>query len=266
MELAFHKFQAIGNDYILFDAIDGMLELSPKQIRHLCDRRLGIGADGILILTRAKECKGFNMEILNADGSVAKMCGNGLRSCCKYLVDQGHVPLGEAVPVQTRSGLLGGIVLENQRRTSLVTATIGKPTVREERCLLVGEPFAIVDVGNLHAVRILDSGSPRTQALEQGPLVEEAWPGGINVGYCTVTAPDTLELAVWERGAGFTQACGTGATAAGFWALQKGVLDCGRIVVRQVGGVLTLDLTPEGEVFLSGEVEHVFSGIWRQDV
>ncbi len=261
MERAFYKFQAIGNDYILFDAVGESLQFDPATVARLCDRRLGIGADGILIVDRPSAA--YRMEIINSDGSLAMMCGNGLRSVVKFLVDAGYEPAGGQVAVETRSGMRGGVVLSRSGMVSVVRVDVGAPrVVADER--LAGRDFTIVDVGNPHAVSLVEPDEdPVALALSIGPQVERVWDGGINVGFYRPTRDTALELAVWERGAGYTLACGTGATAAFATVLHRGTSGTAPMRIVQPGGALQLELQADGHVLLTGESERVFSGVWQ---
>lgn len=263
MLLSFRKYQALLNDYILFNAIDGMLKLSPTQIVELCHRRRGIGADGVLVVSR--EDGQYRMEIFNADGSLATMCGNGLRCVGKFLADTQRIPIGTRIPIRTRAGLRSVTVQQHTPAASHVSASMGSPRI-------VGQYefenrwFWHIDVGNPHIVHFLETNpnlNPLSQVVEHavtiGPGLEHAMKGGVNVGFAC-TNGNEMALAVWERGAGFTEACGTGATAAVTAARAAGKIPQSTIRVHQRGGDVDIVFTETEQVFLEGVAHFVFCG------
>ncbi len=262
MERMFRKYQALLNDYVLFDATEDSMELPARTVVRLCHRRAGVGADGVLVVSR--EVEHFRMDILNSDGSPAAMCGNGLRCVGKFLADTGRIAVGETVPVRTGAGMRSVTVLEHTPQASRVAAGLGTPQVLE-RLELEGMEFWHVDVGNPHIVHFLDgaSGDAPAQALamalERGPRLEHVFSSGVNVGFACIRGEE-LELAVWERGAGFTEACGTGATAAVAAARASDRLVLPGVRVRQRGGDAVVAWTPRGEAVLEGMAHFVFSG------
>lgn len=268
MSRPFRKYQALQNDYLLFDALDGPLAFPPELIVAMCHRRTGAGADGILIVSRDPDPV-FRMDILNSDGSVAAMCGNGLRCVGKFLADSGHLNPGERAEVRTASGPRHVTVLAHAPAVSRVIAGLGRPRVLDDALRAGDLTFVHVDVGNPHIVHFLDVAPlapglhlERRKALELGPTLEHALPGGVNVGFAVITGNATLDLAVWERGAGFTQACGTGATAAVTAARLLGLVAEGPVLVRQAGGDATVTLDADGEATLDGPAHFVFAGTW----
>lgn len=268
MSLSFRKYQALQNDYLLFDAIDTPLAFSPAQIISMCHRRTGVGADGILIV-HAIDGGGFGMKIYNSDGSEAAMCGNGLRCVGKFLVDSGRTAAGQKKEILTKSGPRHVTVLEHGVDQSRVVAGLGLPRVLDDRLELQSLAFVLVDVGNPHIVHFISPPPfspglhPNLQmALELGPGLEPALAGGVNVGFAVVTGPAELDLVVWERGAGFTQACGTGATAAVTAALHLGLVARGPIRVVQNGGIVEVILDDDGYATLDGPAHFAFAGAW----
>jgi diaminopimelate epimerase len=275
MSLPFRKYQALQNDYLLFDAQDAPLSFSPEVIAAMCHRRTGAGADGILIVSRApgggdaRTGGAFRMDILNSDGSTAAMCGNGLRCVGKFLVDSGHLAVGARAEVLTASGWRHVTVLGHAPAVSRVVAGLGLPRVLDPALRAGDLSFVHVDVGNPHMVHFLDVAPlapglhrERQKALELGPALEHALAGGVNVGFAVITGPSTLDLAVWERGAGFTQACGTGATAAVTAARHLGLVGDGPVLVGQAGGDATVTLDADGSATLEGPAHFVFAGQW----
>jgi len=259
----FRKYQALLNDYILFDALDGAPPLTPERIAGLCRRRSGIGADGVLVVSR--EEGDFRMDIFNSDGSTAAMCGNGLRCVGKFLADTGRIRPGTTVPVRTRAGLRSVAVLHHAPAASRVAAKMGWPRILGE-LEFEKRHFWHVDVGNPHIVHFFEpdeSPDPLVRAvelaLELGPGLEHAVAGGVNVGFAAAAGAE-LALAVWERGAGFTEACGTGATAAVTAARAAGKMPGGAVRVRQRGGDAVISRHDDGQAVLEGLAHFVFSG------
>ena len=264
----FRKYQALQNDYLLFDAIEQSMDFSPAQITAMCHRRTGVGADGILIVRRDGDAT--RMQIFNADGSEAAMCGNGLRCVGKFLVDSGRLAVGARADVLTKSGPRHVTVLEQAPGVSRVVAGLGRPRVLDDRLVLQDLAFVHVDVGNPHIVHFVEAGAPRAlapdwnlqMALSLGPDLEHALEGGVNVGFAVPSGPARLDLVVWERGVGFTQACGTGATAAVTAALHLGHVESGPVRVHQNGGEVEVTLDADGSATLDGPAHFVFAGTW----
>jgi diaminopimelate epimerase len=261
MIYAFNKYQAIGNDYILFDAIGSEYPLKPQDAIWFCNRKLSIGADGILQI-KSGEDDSYSLEIFNSNGSIANMCGNGLRCVIRYLYDNEYISLGQEVTINTRSGKRGGLVRTGADSRPEVEAGIGIPAVANDIGVMFEKDFQFVDVGNPHCVTFLESNEELVSlTLSMGPTIEKMVEGGINVGFAWVRDESNLELSVWERGAGFAKACGTGATAAVAAAIEKGYLKKSHnIMVHQPGGVLEIKVSENGEARISGEALKVFSG------
>lgn len=257
MQIEFAKGHGTRNDFVLFVDPDNLYDLAPEEVAFLCDRRGGIGADGVLRAVRAEFVPGFEgetdrwfMDYRNADGSVAEMCGNGLRVFLRYLAEEGLVS-GPEVTVATRAGLRTGTFLSDGR----IAVTMGPATTGEEVVLRLGTDSwraRSVDVGNPHAVAVL----PSTRALRDLDLTHaptwhpaEAFPNGVNAEFVVREAPGRIRLRVHERGVGETESCGTGVVAA---AAAMG--DADRYVVDVPGGTLEVDLSGEEAVLVGPAV------------
>ncbi len=258
MALAFWKYQGLGNDFVVVEA--ERLMAREAAVR-LCDRRRGIGADGVLSILPARSGGVAYMHIYNSDGSVAAMCGNGVRCVARHLAE--------------RRGLAGDVEIETDaggRRCTVHPAASGgieAVTVEMGPARYLGEQdFELggerltghrVSMGNPHAVFF--GQASRELAARLGPLVERAVPGGVNAGFASGSGT-VLDLVVWERGAGLTEACGTGACAAAVAGVQAGRIPPGvAIAVRLPGG--TLAITVEAglqRVLMRGPAERVFEG------
>ncbi|HEX2039465.1 MAG TPA: diaminopimelate epimerase, partial [Acidimicrobiales bacterium] len=218
--------------------------------RSLCDRRLGIGADGIMRVTPGVEGTDVTMQLRNADGGEAELSGNGLRCLAQAVVDAGVVP-GPEVRVGTRAGVRRVVVL-GEEGPGLVTVSVdmGDAKVGPDQPQDFPDRRArTVDMGNPHLV-LLGPDPVGVDVAGLGPRIESVHPGGINVEFVAVgPGEDTLAMRVWERGVGETQACGTGACAAAAAAHEWGLVGT-RVTVRQPGGDAIVELGADGVVLI----------------
>jgi diaminopimelate epimerase len=257
----FVKLEATGNDFILFDFFSSSLPpqplTRPEVISHLCARRSGVGADGILFLLPGDREK-FRMRIFNADGSEAEMCGNGLRGLVLYLDSQGLLP-GGRVRVETRAGIKSAWI-----KNDLITIDLGRarafpgPPLRIENQRF--EPFN-VDIGNPHAVIFINEDILNFPVERFGPQIEShsAYPNRTNVEFVQVVKPQELRARVWERGVGETPSCGTGAGAIFFAAFTvKKSPEKAKIILP--GGELQVEQRPDGMLYLTGPARLIFRG------
>lgn len=272
MRLSFTKMQGLGNDFVVLDALRTPVELSAEQLRHLADRRFGVGCDQVLVVQPSRTAGAdFEYRIFNADGGEVEHCGNGVRCLGRYLVDNGHTE-ARRLTVATLSGLTHITVLDDGR----VTVDMGPPRLepaqiplsapqrRTEYTLTVdgqSVPFAAVSMGNPHAViRVDDVDTAPVDTL--GPKLQQhpAFPRQVNVGFMQVIDSGHIRLRVYERGAGETLACGTGACAAVVAGrLRDGLAASVRVGLR--GGELIIDWAEEGQpVWMTGPGETVFTG------
>jgi len=250
--MRFAKGHGAGNDFVLLPDPDGELPMTAPWIAMVCDRRFGLGADGTLRVVRAvKHPAGaaladraeWFMDYANADGTVAEMCGNGVRVFARYLVDHGLVE-GPEFAVATRAGLVGIQVAGSE-----ITATMAnRPLLGADSTALVhGEDYrgTVVDVGNPHLVCPVKELS--TLDLSVAPQVDgHVFPHGANVEFVAPGEdPLHVRMRVFERGSSETLACGTGACAVAAVALRDAGLDAGRVAVDLPGGRLTVTLDPD---------------------
>ncbi len=261
--IEFAKGHGTRNDFVLFVDRDRLIELTDEQVAALCDRRAGIGADGILRAVDASLMPGVEaspgtwfMDYRNADGSIAEMCGNGLRVFLRYLAQEGLVDSFGPVTVLTRAGARTGRFLDDGR----VAVTMGPARVGAQVRIDVGErhwPATVVDVGNPHAVvQLGDADLLDALDLTLSPVwtPASAFPAGVNVEFVVADGPGRIRMRVHERGSGETQSCGTGVVAAAAVAAPAG-----RCEVVVPGGELDVDLTGE-EAILRGPAEIVARG------
>jgi diaminopimelate epimerase len=257
--LRFWKYQGLGNDFVL---VEGPL-MDPARARRICDRRRGVGADGVVTLLPARTPgAALEMHIYNPDGSVAEMCGNAVRCLARHLAETRG--LDGRIRIDTGAGPKectlhrgpGGAI-------EAVSVEMGPARFEGEQDFRAGgEALRAVRVsmGNPHAV-IFDPAPSRERAAALGPTIEQAVPGGVNVGFARPSA-GAIDLVVWERGAGLTDACGTGACAAAVAAVRRGDVRAGAPVeVRLPGGALTITVSEDlSRVTMRGPAERVFDG------
>jgi diaminopimelate epimerase len=261
MRIPFHKMHGAGNDFIVVDGRVGPLELTACRVAALADRRTGIGCDQFIVIEPAADADAF-MRIFNADGSEAGACGNATRCVAERLFQEsGH----DNQVIRTISGLLPSTILADGRvRVDMGPVHLGWqdiPLAHAADTLhlpLPGEPAA-ASMGNPH-VTFFDE--PLDCAAERGPLVEHdpLFPARVNVGFAQVLSRGRLRLRVWERGAGLTLACGSGACAALVNAHRRGLVDRQAQVVVD-GGSLDIHWREDGHVDMTGPVATAFQGV-----
>lgn len=265
--LPFAKGHGTGNDFVLLLDLDDALDLDDDVVRALCDRRTGVGADGVLRAVRTPE-GGIFMDYRNADGSLAEMCGNGIRVFVRYLVQRGVVPAG-AMTVDTRAGALA-VTCPEVGDVSVVLGT-GMPPLARARVLVTAEgvtrPAVGVLVPNPHAVVFVDDladAGPLTKVPEVTPPA--VFPDGVNVEFVVDRGPDHVAMRVFERGVGETMSCGTGACAVA-WAVRRreGAPRPGPIRVDVPGGSLVVDEDADGTMTLTGPAVIVAEGEMTRD-
>ena len=250
--------QGLGNDFMLVRSqVPG--DVSPL-CRRLCDRHFGIGADGVIFVSPSRVADG-SMRIFNADGSEAKMCGNGIRCVGKYLYDSGLVQK-ERLTVETLSGVKGLTLRIEEDRVKSVTVDMGRAVLLSPDLPL---PAGLgtgteVSVGNPHAVSFVELAESIPLSL-WGPAVEKSVPGGINAEFVQVLSATRLRMRVWERGCGVTMACGTGACASAFAAVHAGYCPSNQpIEVQLDGGSLFITVKTDGAILMEGPAVTVFQG------
>lgn len=272
MELSFEKYEGLGNDFLVVDDPQTVPAIDAALAMRLCDRHRGVGGDGVL-MTGLRGDRPF-MRVFNADGSVPEMCGNGLRCVALHLVHRGLARARDPFVVDTDAGEHRVIVHDAEGREGRVEVAM-RPASLEPRELplrsehrWVNEPIEVA--GRLVRVTAVSMGNPHAVLFEEneerevlGPALERdpRFPARVNVGFASRTERG-LDLAVWERGVGWTMACGTGACAAAVAAVETGRAERGReLAVRLPGGELTIVVGAQDEpVRMTGPARHVFSG------
>jgi diaminopimelate epimerase len=283
MRIRFTKMQGAGNDFVVLDETRQRLGLTPAQYRQLADRHFGVGADQVLSV-RPSPAAGIDFEyvIHNADGGEVEQCGNGARCFARYVVDKG-LARGERIRVQTLSGVIEPRLGADGR----VTVDMGPPVFdlpsvpfddaglsphpeggwQKWHLALGTEPaspivaVAVLSMGNPHAVQEV-ADVDQAPVTTQGPRIENhpRFPNRVNAGFLQVVDRGHVRLRVWERGAGETLACGTGACAAVVAGIRLGRLDA-RVDVETHGGLLTIEWAGgDAPVLMTGPAVTVFEG------
>lgn len=273
MKLRFTKMHGLGNDFVVFDGVRQSVVLTGAQIRSLADRHFGIGCDQVLLVEATKTAGvDFRYRIFNADGGEVEQCGNGARCFARFVLDEGLTDR-RVLTVETLGGLIrpriesDGQVTVDMGVPSLVPAEVPFQTPRQQLVYTLsigGEPVecVVLSVGNPHAVQFV-ADVERAPVAVQGALIagHERFPKGVNAGFAQICDRGYLRLRVYERGAGETLACGTGACAAVVAGRMRGLLE-ERVRVDLRGGPLEISWSGEGApVLMTGPATRVYDGI-----
>jgi len=279
--LQFSKYQGLGNDFLLFDGrsledSENAFGLTPELVQRLCDRRFGVGADGVILALAPRQGGELRMRIFNADGTEPEMCGNGIRCLARFLADNDGDGPGRVWQVET----LAGRIVPELRPDGAIRVDMGPPFLEpadvpttlplgaaglpQGTLEVAGERFAVAaaGMGNPHVViPVADVQAVDLERLGAALEVDAAFPARTNVHFVQVLAPDHLVMRVWERGAGPTLACGTGACATLVACHRLGLCD-NRAQLDLPGGPLWIEWQGEGQpVVMTGPAEAVFDGV-----
>ena len=277
MVIEFSKYQGLGNDFILIDNRHTAKPIiTPEQAIAICDRHFGIGADGVIFALPGKADTDYTMRIYNSDGSEPEMCGNGIRCLAKFIADlEGNTEVNKSYKIDT----LAGLIVPKLEENGDVTVDMGEPELTASKIpttltgvegKVIAQPLKVaertwlvttVSMGNPHCITFVED--TEAIALEQiGPLFEHhpVFPQRTNTEFIEVVKPDYVKMRVWERGAGITLACGTGACA----SVVAGVLNhqCDRSsTVELPGGCLQINWSAaDNRVYMTGPATKVFQG------
>ena len=271
--LKFSKMHGIGNDFVVIDAINQQVELSASQIRLLADRRYGIGCDQLLLVEKSSSPMiDFKYRIFNADGGEVDQCGNGARCFARFVHDNGLTDK-TMIAVETASGVIypslksGGEVTVDMGLPQFTPLNI--PFLTDRQSITYHLPLAdrqdveigAVSMGNPHAVLLVDDVNT-AEVNTLGAVIERhrQFPERVNVGFMEVVNPSQINLRVFERGAGETLACGTGACAAVVSGIQRGLL-ARKVRVKLPGGELVIEWSNDNaSVWMTGPTTHVVDG------
>ena len=273
--MKFHKYHALGNDYLVLDPKNFEKVPSSEAIRRICHRNLGIGSDGILwgTLNQGEGKENFNLRIFNPDGSEAEKSGNGLRIFCRYLWDQHLVPSNASFRVNTKGGVVEATVHTDGQEVSvsmgkvsfdsnLIPVKGGAREVLQEKLQIEDQvfEFSAATIGNPHCVIRTEQTSPE-MAKKFGPMIENnrIFPNRTNVQFLEILDRKNLKMEIWERGAGYTLASGSSSSAAAAVATK---LDwCDReLNVKMPGGTLQIIVQEDFQIIMKGGVTKLFVG------
>jgi diaminopimelate epimerase len=273
--LRFTKMHGCGNDFVVLDGVAQRIDLSPDQIRRLADRRFGVGCDQVLLVEPARGPDAdFRYRIFNADGGEVEQCGNGARCFVKFVRDRGLTGK-RAIRVETAAG----VIVPSLEADGQVSVDMGAPRFDPRDVPFVADApsittpldvdgerveVSVLSMGNAHAVQVV-ADVDRAPVASQGPRIERhpRFPNRVNAGYMQIVDRATIRLRVWERGAGETLSCGTGACAAVVAGVRRGLLDS-TVRVETRGGTLTIAWPRvDASVRMTGPAVTAFEGEWR---
>ncbi|MBM7555846.1 diaminopimelate epimerase [Halanaerobacter jeridensis] len=275
--MKFTKMHGLGNDFILLNCLGGTVDNPSQLAQEMCDRNFGIGADGlVLVLPSEIEEADFRMRIFNPDGSEPEMCGNAIRCFAKYLYER-DLTTKTNLNVETLAGIIKPKLILEDGAVKLVKVDMGQPRLKrseipmkgeeseevvKEPVEVAGEKFEVtcVSMGNPHCVIFVDD-ADEAPVRELGPKIEthDLFPEDINVEFIEVVNEEELEMRVWERGAGVTLACGTGACGSTVAAILND-LTKQKVTVHLLGGDLVIEWADDDHVYMSGPATEVFTG------
>lgn len=282
MQLKFEKWNGLGNDFVIVNGAEEVIEDYAKAAAEVCDRHFGIGADGLVILLPCdQEGIDFEMRIFNSDGSEAEMCGNATRCIAKYIASN-QLSDKKELRILTKAGVIIPALVDMADGSVGVRVNMGKPrltppeipVISETEEMIVAQPITAgedtfymttVSMGNPHCVIFVDD-ITKIALAEVGPKLEthERFPRKINVEFAEVLDRKHIRMRVWERGAGITLACGTGSCATIVAAVLNDKTERQAEIILD-GGTLHLDWAEEdGNVYMTGPATKVFTGIYEK--
>jgi len=275
----FTKMQGCGNDYIYINCLEGSIGNPSALAKKISDRHFGVGSDGLVLILPCEEAD-YRMRMFNSDGSEAEMCGNASRCVAKYLHDRGITDKTE-IRLMTGGGIRTMKLTIRDGKTESVAVDMGAPRLEAQEIptTLSGSPvvnaaaerdgitlrLTCVNMGNPHAVAFVDD-TEDYDVHGIGPIFEtcDLFPVRTNVEFATVLDQRTIRMRVWERGAGETMACGTGACATLVAAVLNGLTER-KAVLKLKGGNLEIEWDEKtGHVIMTGPAEFVFDGVWEE--
>lgn len=281
MKNSFVKMHGLGNEYIILDSNNIDFKLTKQAIVRLCNIHFGIGSDGIVMKVASSKAD-FGFRVYNPDGSEAEKSGNGLRIFCKYLYDYGYTK-NRKFSVETLTDIVYADIIEEENgRARLIRVDMGKaifgsrkipvnsdlPEFMAQKIKAGDREFEVncVSVGNPHCVVIRDKLDEK-EIMKYGPLLENhpLFPNRINVQFAKVIDDHNAQILIWERGAGFTLASGSSSCAASCVLVKRGLIK-GDLTMHMIGGDLKIQIDPEWNIRMTGEVREIASGTLSGEV
>ena len=274
--LQFTKMHGLGNDYVYMDAINQKIENRSELAKFVSDRHFGIGSDGLILICPSEKAD-FRMQMFNQDGSEAEMCGNGIRCVGKFVYDKG-LTKKETITVETLAGIKTLVMTAKNGKIETAKVDMGEPILEPEKIPVISNEnpvknlkleaedkdftFTCVSMGNPHAVTFIKEDVNKFDICKYGAKLEvnKAFPKKANIEFINVIDDKTLNMRVWERGAGETLACGTGACAVTVAAILNGYTKRA-VTVHLLGGDLKIEWNKnDNHVYMTGPATTVFEG------
>ena len=279
--LEFIKMHGLGNDYVYMDAINQDIKNRSELAKKVSDRHFGIGSDGLILICQSNIAD-FRMQMFNSDGTEAEMCGNGIRCVGKFVYDNGFTDKKE-LKIETLAGIKKLELITKNEKVEEVKVDMGEPILDSKKIPVISEEnpvkdlklilldrnfkFSCVSMGNPHAITVLDDDVNEFDVEKYGKLAEinEAFPKRTNVEFINIINKNRIKMRVWERGAGETLACGTGACASAVATILNGYTDR-NITVELLGGNLEIEWNKEdNHIYMTGPASTVFKGFYEEE-
>ena len=281
--LSFTKMTGLGNDYIYIDCTNGVkLKNIPEFAKRVSDRHFGIGSDGLILIDKSSDDNSdFKMRIFNSDGSEAEMCGNGIRCVAKFIYDN-KLSNKDKLSIETLAGIKQVKLIEKNGECDEAIVDMGEPIFQDKNIPydvyeafnkdldldVLGEKmrFTVVSMGNPHAITFVED-VDKVDIKKYGPAIENnpIFPNRTNVEFVQIINKNNIKVRVWERGAGETLACGTGACAATVASGLNGYTDA-NVTVELPGGKLEVEWGKDNHIYMQGPATKVFEGFAKEDV
>ena len=274
--LKFTKMHGLGNDYVYMDAINQKIENREELAKYVSDRHFGIGSDGLILICESKVAD-FRMQMFNSDGTEAEMCGNGIRCVGKFVYDK-KMTNKDIVTIETLAGIKTLKLTIKDGKVEKARVDMGEPILEPSKIPVISKEmpvknlklkvedkefnFTAVSMGNPHAITFIDEDVKEFELEKYGKPVEinDAFPKRTNVEFINIVDRNNIKMRVWERGAGETLACGTGACASAVASVLNGYTDR-NVNVELLGGILEIEWNEENNhVYMTGSATTVFEG------
>ncbi len=273
--IKFTKMQGLGNDYVYIDAIHQKIENESSLAQFVSNRHFGIGSDGLILICESKVAD-FKMRMFNADGSEAEMCGNGIRCVGKFVYDKG-LTNKTTLKIETLAGIKTLVLNTEEGKVKTVKVDMGEPILESEKIPVISEEqpvknlilnadgkkfkFTCVSMGNPHAITVVEN-VKKFDVERYGKILEvdKAFPKRANIEFVEIVDKNNINMRVWERGAGETLACGTGACATAV-ACNLNELTTKHVNIELLGGMLEIEWNVEdNHIYMTGPAVTVFEG------